>query len=170
MLQQMLDLDRHVVRDPRVRRVQPIDNAAGVRGAVEEIRIAEGDVPRARCHLVRDVGEDDSLLHDAELAVVDRHNRTVPAQMTAAAARLGVPGERARAVGVLQRGVTIERRQAAPIGDEEFQARDRSARRALHHGGHGGTNPNRFDLCVPCVLRGGELFTPHGGELSGDSR
>ena len=37
-----------------------------------------------------DVGEHDVRLHDAELAVVDRHDRAMPAQMLAAAARFGV--------------------------------------------------------------------------------
>ena len=53
---------------------------------------------RAGRDLRGDVGEHDLRLHDAELPVVDRHDRTVPAQMPAAAARLGVADQPPRAV------------------------------------------------------------------------
>ena len=106
-----------------MRGVEPFDNPHRVRGPVEEVRIAERDVAGACRDLTRDVGEDDLGLHHAELAVVDRDDRTVAAQMTAAAARLGVTDQRARAISALQRGVAIEPRQAGPIGHEEMKTR-----------------------------------------------
>ena len=89
MTQQMLDLDRHVVGDIGVRRMKRLDHAHRVRRAVEEIGIAERDVLGAGRDLRVDVGEHDVRRHDAELAAVDRHHRTMPAQMLAPAARFG---------------------------------------------------------------------------------
>ena len=79
-----------------MRRVQGLHDAHGVRRAVEEIGIAEGDVPRAGGDLRGDVGQHDVGLHDAELPLVDRHDRTMPAQVPAAAAGLGVADRSAR--------------------------------------------------------------------------
>ena len=74
---------------------------------------------RARRHLRGDVGQHDVGLHDAELAVVDRHDGTMAAQMTASAAGLGVADDPARAVAELQRRVAGERRQTGSIGHQE---------------------------------------------------
>ena len=109
--QQVLDLDRDVVGQRRMPRVQRLDDAPRVRRAVEEVGIAEGDVLGAGGDLLIDVGEHDVDRHDAELAVVDRHDRAMPAAVLAAARRLGGAGDAPRAVGHLQRGVA--RRAAA---------------------------------------------------------
>ena len=90
----MLDLDGDVVGDLRVRGVQRVDDAHRVRRTVEEIGIAERDVLRRRPRPARDVGEHDVGLHDAELSLVDRHDRAMAAQMLAAAAGFGVPDDR----------------------------------------------------------------------------
>ena len=90
MFQQMLDFYGRVVGDLRKFGVQRFDDAHGVRGAVEEIGIAEGDVARAVRDLLADIVENDVALHDAELALIDGHDRTVAAQMFAAAAGFGV--------------------------------------------------------------------------------
>ncbi len=73
--------------------------------------------PAATC--AADVGEHDVRLHDAELAVVDGDDRTVAAQVLAAAAGLGVADQPPLAIGHLQRRVSRERRKTRPIGDEE---------------------------------------------------
>src|SRR5690349_23602927 len=119
----MLDLDRDVEGDIGVGGMQRPDDAPRVARPVEEIRIAERDVARPGENLRIDVGQDDLGLHDAELAVVDRDDWTVPAEMTAAAARFGVSDDGARAVGALQRRVPIQWRETAAIGDEELEAR-----------------------------------------------
>jgi len=62
-----------------VRRVQRRHDPHRVRRAVEEIGITEGDVLGAGGHLRRHVGEHDLGLDDAELSLVDRHDRTMPA-------------------------------------------------------------------------------------------
>ena len=69
---------------------------------VEEVGIAEGDVLRAGLDLGADVGQHHLDRHDAELPVVDRHNRTVPAAMLAAAGGLGGADDGLPAVGPLQ--------------------------------------------------------------------
>ncbi len=130
MPQQMLDLDRDVVAHVRMRRVQRVDDAHRVRRAVEEIGIAERDVRGAGGDLRGDVGEHDVRLHDAELPVVDRHDRTMPAQMPAAAARFGVADEPSlgRPASAASRSA---RAAAAPrsIGHEEMKARNGRVRR-----------------------------------------
>ena len=130
MTQQVFDLDGHVVGHVGMRGVESVDHAGRVRRTVEEIRIAEGDVAGAGGHLARNVGQHDVGLHDAELPCVHRHDGTVPAQMPAASARFGVADQGAPAVSVLQHRVAIGRRQPAPIGNEEFQTRDRIRCRA----------------------------------------
>ena len=114
VLQQVLDLDRDVVADAR----------DAPRAAPTTIRIAcvgplkKSGSPKVMCRApaatcAADVGEHDVGLHDAELPLVDRHDRTVPAQVPAAAAGFGVADQPALAVRHLQRGVVRERRQAA---------------------------------------------------------
>ena len=100
-----------------------------VRGTVEEVRVAEGDVLDALRHLRRDVGDDDVGWHDAELPVVDGHDRAVAAAVLAAAAGLGVAGDAPRAA-VLERRVPLRRRKAGAVGRDEREARDRRPRRA----------------------------------------
>src|SRR5687768_15681311 len=99
VLEQMLDLDDHVVGEIREPPVQLLDDAHGVGGTVEEIGIAEGDVLRSGRHLTRDVLQYDVRLHDEEPAAVDRDDRAVSAKMLATAARLGVAGDARAATG-----------------------------------------------------------------------
>ena len=84
MLQQMLDFDRRVVADIWKPRVKALDDSPGVRRSIEEIGIAKRDVLSARHDLLINVGEDDVNRNGAELAVVDRYDRAMPAAMLAA--------------------------------------------------------------------------------------
>src|SRR5262245_60333567 len=86
VLQQVLDLDRHVEGDVREFAPEAGKHRGGVADAVEEIRVAERDMPRARGNLRAYVGHHDLHGDDAEAAVVDRNDRTVTAAMLAAAA------------------------------------------------------------------------------------
>ena len=90
MPEQVLDFDGRVVSDLRKFGVQRFDNFGGMRRAVEEIRIAEGDVARAAGDLAANVFEYDVALDDPKLAAINRNDGTVPAQMFAAAAGFGV--------------------------------------------------------------------------------
>jgi hypothetical protein len=57
-----------------------------------------------------DVFDDDIDGHDAKLASVDRHDRTVPAQMLAPARGIGTARHAPRSIGHLQRGIPMQRR------------------------------------------------------------
>ena len=76
---QMLDLDRDVEGDRWMRGMQRPHDTSRVSGTVQEIRIAESDVPCAGADLGGDIGQDDLGLNDPELTLVHRHDRTVPA-------------------------------------------------------------------------------------------
>ena len=122
VLEQMLDLDRHVVRDARELLRKPRDDCRRVSDAVEEVRIAERDVPGAGSDLAADVSHDDIDGDDAEPAIVDGHDRTVAAPVFAAPAGLGIAG-RTAFLASLQRGVLRQRRQPCAIGYQEMHAR-----------------------------------------------
>src|SRR4029078_3938948 len=87
LLLQMLDLDGRVVADAGKLPRERVDDGQRVRGAVEEVRIAEGDVLRAGGYLRANVGEHDIRRHRAEPAVVERDDRAGSAAMIAAARR-----------------------------------------------------------------------------------
>ncbi len=123
MIEQVLDFDRDVVRQAGVRGVQRLDDAHGVRRAVEKIGIAKGDVARAGRDLRVDIREHDLLLNDAELPVVDRDDRAVAAQVPAAAARFGVARHAAGPVAQVHGGVAPERQESRSIGRDEMELR-----------------------------------------------
>ena len=110
LLQQVLDLDGGVVGERRKFLVQRFDDAHGVRGAVEEIGIAEGDVLGAGCDLLANVLQHNFRLHHAKIALIHRHHRAMPAQVLAAAAGFGVAGALGQPVD-LQSRIFFERRQ-----------------------------------------------------------
>ena len=89
MAQQVLDLDRDVVGEVGMLAVERLDDWQRVADAVEEVRVAEGDVPRPGANLAADVLEHDLARDDAEAAAVHRRDRAVAAQVPAPAARLG---------------------------------------------------------------------------------
>src|SRR5437588_9891820 len=92
MLAQMLNLDGRVVGESREFPMHRLYDSHGVGGPVEEIRISKRDVPGSRLHLLSNILEHDFWLHDSERALIDRHHRTMAAQMLASAARLGIAG------------------------------------------------------------------------------
>ena len=124
VLKQMLDLDGDVEADLGMRRVHGVDDVHGVGRTVEEVRIAKGDVVRARRDLRGDVGQDDLGLHHAELSLIHGHDRAMPAEMFAAPAGLGGTDRLPGAVGHVQRRVPGERRQARSIGHEKLKSRE----------------------------------------------
>ena len=94
----MFDFNGRVVGDFGEFGMERFHDAHGVRGSVEEIGIAESDVPRARGDLLPDVLDHHFALHYTKLTFVHRNHRTMPAQMLAAAAGLGVSGRRFRPI------------------------------------------------------------------------
>ena len=122
MAKQVLDLDRDVVAQGRVLLVERPDDRDRVADAVPEIRIAERDVRGARRDLAAHVLEHHLARHHPEPALVDRHDRTMTAEMLAATRRLGVADVMDCAVRNVEMGVALERRQPATVGRHEAQA------------------------------------------------
>src|SRR5882762_822796 len=89
MLPQVFDLDRYVVAELGKLLMHRLDNRERVRWPIEEIRIAERDVPRARSNLLADIRKNNVAFDHAKRAVIHRHDRAMPAKMFAAARRLG---------------------------------------------------------------------------------
>src|SRR5262249_43629411 len=122
MLEDVLDLGRHVEGDLGMRRMERAGDGHGVAHAVEEVGVAEREVPRAGGDLLMGVGEDDLARDDEEAALVDRRDRTVETAMEAAAARLEVSDDallpRRRAD---EASITRERREAVPARGDEGQ-------------------------------------------------
>src|SRR6516225_4004265 len=75
MAKQVLDFDGDVITKLGKFSVHGFDDRESVRGAVEEIGIAEGDVLGACTDLPADVFEYDFSLHDAEDSVINGHDR-----------------------------------------------------------------------------------------------
>jgi len=100
--------------------VQGFHQPQGVSRPVEDIRIAEGNVPGPSRHLLADVRQHHLRLHNTEPPVVIGNDRAVPAQVVAAAAGLGVSNPLARSVQV-QMGVALEQRQIAAVWRQELQ-------------------------------------------------
>src|SRR5437868_2176190 len=101
-----------------MRRMQRFDEAYRVRGSSEKIGIPESNVRSTSRDLRGDVGKDHVALYDAELPVVNRHDRAMAAQVPAAAARFGVADKPPIAVRHLQCRVLRQWRQRAAIGNE----------------------------------------------------
>ena len=119
--QEVGDLHGDVVGELGEAGVECADQRQGVARAVEEVRVAEGQVLRAGGNLLRHVREDHLLGDDAEAPVVDRDHRAVAAGVLAAAAGLGVAGDPLRAAHP-DLGVARERGETGAVGDLEVEA------------------------------------------------
>src|SRR5215211_8916689 len=117
--------------------MQLLDDAHGVGGAIEEIGVAEGDVLGSGRHLICDVLQHDVRLHDEEPAAVDRDNWAVAAEMLAAAAGLGVPGDTRAVTGKLDVCVSLESGKQTTIGNQELLPGQRDRRFGLGSNGRG---------------------------------
>src|ERR1035437_1714032 len=107
----MLDFDGDVISERREVLLHPLDDAHAVGRAVEEIRIAEGDMLRPGLHLLADVGQHNVSRNHSERPVVNGHNGTMTAEVLAAAARLRIPDNAIR-LAIEQGGGAVERGQA----------------------------------------------------------
>jgi hypothetical protein len=104
--------------------VQGFDDARGVGNAIEEIRIAEGNVLRTGFDLLTNVGKHNFLRNDAELAVVNRNNWTVATEVFAAARSLGVARGAVFSRRQNHMGIFAKSGQARAIRDLERKARN----------------------------------------------
>src|SRR5260221_3813804 len=128
MLQQMLNLNGDVIRQPRKFVVKRAHDGDSMTRAIEKIRIAKGDMLRPGGYLSPDVRQHNILLYDSESAVVDRDHRAMPAEMLAAAAGFRIAYPLAYAPH-LQRRVGCQRGELRTIGSDEPQPVERHGRR-----------------------------------------
>jgi hypothetical protein len=89
---------------------------------VEEIRIAERDMPRAFPDLRADVIQHDVGRYDPELPLVDRNDRTVAAEIFTAAGGLGKTNRQSGTVGTDQTGVARQGRQLVALRRDEVDS------------------------------------------------
>src|SRR5580704_18284926 len=90
MSEEMLDFYGGVIGDLRKFAMQGLDDGNGVANGVEKIRIAKGDVFRARRNLLTYVRKHNFGIDESKCAVVNGNDGTVSAMMLAAAAGFGV--------------------------------------------------------------------------------
>ena len=97
-----------------------------VAGAIEEIRVAEGDVLSPSSNLLANVGQHHLTLDKAEAPTVDRHNRAVPAQVLAASTGFGVAYGHLSPVAGDEMSVFSQVRQTGAVGSQEVLAVERN--------------------------------------------
>ena len=127
-LQEMLDLNGHVVGELRELTVQGLDERNGVPDSVEKVWIAEGDVLRIGGNLLANVRQNDVAVDNAENPVVYRNDRAVTAEMLAPAARFRVAHSAMFARGQNEMGVGTKRRKIRTVGNLKAQACQRDLR------------------------------------------
>jgi hypothetical protein len=107
VLEHVLYLCRAVEGQLRAALMERAYDRQRVPPAVEEVGIAERDVPRAHLRQVLDIAQDDLRLHDADAPVVHGGDRAMPAPMHTPVAGLHVPDQPLLPVPC-QAGVTLE--------------------------------------------------------------
>src|ERR1051325_6876340 len=117
----MLDFYRDVVTQLRKFPMHRFNNGNSVSGSIENIGIAERNVLGARSSLLANVLQHHLSLHNAKDAVVDGNDWAMPAQMLAAAARLGVSGNKMSAIRHHHMRIFVQRRQALPVRYDEAE-------------------------------------------------
>ena len=137
--QQVLDLRGEVKRQLRELVVQGARDPKRVRRAIQEVRVAERDVPRARRGLPPDVFQHHVLRDREETAAVNGGDRAVQAAVLAAPARLRVPDQRFGAVAHQPR-ILPERRKTRPQGGRKAQAPEEAGSRSSAPRHPGGRN------------------------------
>jgi hypothetical protein len=120
MLEEVLDLDGHVICEIWVFLVNGLDEWERMPDAIEEVGIAEGDVFRAGRNLSPDILQHHVSLHDAEGPLIDRDNGTVAAQMPTAPTGLRVAYRSALPISDIQARIPGERRQLPPVRNQEL--------------------------------------------------
>ena len=119
----MFNFDGGVVGELRMLGVKGFDDARGVGDAVKKIGITEGDVFGAGLHLLANVRQDDFLRDDAKLAVVNRDDGAMAAEVFAAARGFGVTGGAMLAGRENDVRVFFQGRKAGSVGNFKSEAR-----------------------------------------------
>src|SRR5713101_10124514 len=123
MFAEVLDFDGDVIGKVRMLAMKAFYNGQRVADAVEKIGIAEGDVFGASHHLPANVFEDHFAVNNAKHALIDRDNRTMPAEMLAAATGFRVTHGTMLAAGDNQVRILVQRDESGAVGDVKFQPR-----------------------------------------------
>jgi hypothetical protein len=89
---------------------------------VEKIRIAKSDVLRSGGNLLADICQYYFAIDNPKDSVVHRHDRAVPTEMLATAARFGVTGDAMLSAWQNQMRVGAEWWQAVAVGSLETQS------------------------------------------------
>src|SRR5258707_528867 len=92
VLDQVLNLNGHIIRQVGKFLMQLLNQMQRVSWPIEKVGIAKGDVLCAGPDLLANILHHDVRLNNPKASPVDGHNRTVPAEMFATTARLGVAG------------------------------------------------------------------------------
>src|SRR6266446_1046315 len=93
VLEEMLNLDGHIIGEGGKFLVQSLYQGHGMPDAVEKIRIAKGYMLGPSRDLTSNVLQDHLALHNPKATRIDRHNRAMATQMFTATTRLGVAGQ-----------------------------------------------------------------------------
>ena len=117
MPEDVFDLGGEIEGEAGVGVAHPAQDTKDMGGAVQEVRVPEGDVPGSHAHLLVHVGEHHVGGHGEEPAVVNRRDRAVQAGMQAAARGLGVTG-RKQFDAVVQLGVPLQSGQRVAVRDQ----------------------------------------------------
>src|ERR1017187_3097317 len=116
----MLDLDCRVVAEIWKFAVHVPDDRERVRCSVEKVRITEADVLCARGNLPANIFQNNFALHDAECSVIHRNNRTMTAQMFAAATRFRISNDAISTIRHNQMRAFCERGKSRTLRHAEF--------------------------------------------------
>ena len=101
-------------------------------GAIEKIRIAEGNMPGPGLHLLQDIRHHYLDWHDAKFTLIHRHYRAMAAQMFAAAACLNEAEHFFASVRQYQMSVTLQAGQAGAVRRNKFDFGEIDDGFALH--------------------------------------
>ena len=111
--------------------VQRLHQRRRVANAIEKIRITKSNVLGTGGHLPTDVLQHHRALHNPKSSLIDRHNRTVPAQVLAAAACFYIAHRALPAIPQVQLRIARQRRQVAAVGYQEILPRQGNQRLRL---------------------------------------
>ena len=128
VLEQVLDLNGHVVRYGRKFPMKRPDKIHRVTNAIKEIRITEGNMLRAGGHLAANVFEHHVAANNSKDPFVDGNDGAVAAKMLATAARFCRTNDAKAISGNDEMRVLLYRGHSGSIRDFELKA---------GHGDHG---------------------------------
>ncbi len=126
VLEQMFDLDGHIVSELWKFIVQCLDQRNRVADAIEKIRVAKRDVFRTSSDLLPHVVEDDFPLNNSKDTVINGNDGAMAAEMFASAAGFRIPDGAVLARGQDEMGVRTKCWEIASIWRQETKPGERN--------------------------------------------